>query len=155
VAVLEARFGTDLWLLPSLEATHSSRDPGNDLQVRTSPAGEQDLGVLSGRDNLFQALILRLLTPTGELAALGHPDYGSRLHELIGELNTAANRNRVKMLALQAITAEPRIKRVVSLDVIQARDDRTRVDVTASLEVIDGDTPLNLVFPFFFEGGAP
>ena len=33
-----------------------------------------DLGMVTGRRNLEQAIILRLLTPRGELAALGHPE---------------------------------------------------------------------------------
>ncbi|MGH9139212.1 MAG: GPW/gp25 family protein, partial [Acidimicrobiales bacterium] len=36
--------------------------------------------LLTGRHNLGQALILRLLTPRGALADLGHAGYGSRLH---------------------------------------------------------------------------
>jgi phage baseplate assembly protein W len=52
------------------------------------------LETLQRVDNLKQALLLRFLTPTGELALLGHPDYGSRLSELIGELNNETNRNR-------------------------------------------------------------
>ncbi|HEV2756805.1 MAG TPA: hypothetical protein VG318_13635 [Actinomycetota bacterium] len=146
-------FGEDLRLLPFLDTLHSNRDPGNDLAVAPSPDG-YDLATLAGTDNLVQALVLRLLTPAGALAPLGHPSYGSRLHELIGELNNATNRNRVKMFALQALTAEPRVREVLSLDVVPARDDRTRVDVTASLATIEGAAPLNLVFPFSFEEGA-
>lgn len=147
-------FGVDLKLLPFLDTLHGNRDPGNDLGVTSSPGGH-DLATLSGTDNLVQALILRVLTPAGALEQLGHPAYGSRLHELIGELNNATNRNRVKMFALQALTAEPRVKEVLSLDVVQARDDRTRVDVKASLATIEGPSPLNLVFPFFFQEGGP
>src|SRR5688500_20244610 len=47
-----------------------------------------DLGAMRGRQNLAQALLLRLLTPRGALRALGHATYGSRLHELIGERKT-------------------------------------------------------------------
>ncbi|MDQ3916560.1 MAG: hypothetical protein M3323_14715 [Actinomycetota bacterium] len=147
-------FGVDLRLLPFLDTLHSNRDPGNDLGVTPSRGGH-DLATLAGTDNLVQALVLRLLTPAGALADLGHPGYGSRLHELIGELNNATNRNRVKMFALQALTSEPRVKEVLSLDVVQARDDRTRVDVKASLATIEGPAPLNLVFPFFFQEGGP
>lgn len=146
-------FGVDLKLLPFLDTLHSNRDPGNDLGVTPSRGG-RDLATLAGTDNLVQALVLRLLTPAGALEQLGHPGYGSRLHELIGELNNATNRNRVKMFALQALTAEPRVKEILSLDVVQARDDRTRVDVKASLATIEGPAPLNLVFPFFFEEGS-
>ena len=62
-------------------------------RVPNRPDPLMDLGVVSGLDNLGQAVILRLLTPKGELAPLAHPEYGSRLHELVGRQNTATTRN--------------------------------------------------------------
>jgi phage baseplate assembly protein W len=148
------RFGTDLRLLLGLEQVKSNRDPGHDLAVRRRPeTGQVDLDTWSGTDNLVQALFLRFLTPAGELAVLGHPDYGSRLHELIGELNTETNRNRAKLYVLQALAAEPRVKKVLSVKVTQNLRDRTRMDIEVNLLAIDSDSPLNLVFPFFLEGG--
>jgi phage baseplate assembly protein W len=151
----DTRFGTDLRLLLDLEHVKSSRDPGRDLAVRRRPeTGQVDLDTWSSVDNLVQALFLRFLTPAGELAILGHPDYGSRLHELIGELNTETNRNRAKLYVLQALAAEPRVQKVLSVKVTQSKRDRTQMDVDVSLLAIDSDTPLNLVFPFFLEGGV-
>lgn len=150
-----SRFGTDLRLLLDLEHVKSSRDPGHDLAIRQRlETGQVDLDTLSGVDNLVQALLLRFLTPTGELAVLGHPDYGSRLHELIGELNTETNHNRAKLYVLQALAAEPRVKKVLSVKVTQNLRDRTRMDIEVTLLAIDSDSPLNLVFPFFLEGGV-
>ncbi len=150
-----ARFGTDLRLLRDLEHVKSNRDPGNDLSVIKRPeTGKVDLETLTGADNLIQALLLRFLTPVGELAVLGHPDYGSRLAELIGELNTETNRNRAKLYVLQALAAEPRVKKVLSIQVTQNRTAPTQIDINVKLLSIDSDTPLNLVFPFFFEGGV-
>src|SRR5512147_2358326 len=60
-----------------------------------------DLGLVSGRANLAQSLILRLKTEQGELAGLGHPNYGSRHHRLIGEPNTEGNRNLIKLYVLE------------------------------------------------------
>lgn len=74
-----------------------------------------DLALASGVDALRQALVLRLLTPLGSLAALGHPHYGSRLHELIGaEFNEAA-RLRARGFVLAALRQEPRVARVLAL----------------------------------------
>jgi phage baseplate assembly protein W len=146
-----ARFGTDLRLLASADATHSNRDGGYDLQLRPGPGGT-DLATLTGIDALTQALVLRLLTTVGELAGLGHPDYGSRLAELIGELNTATNRNRLKVYTLQALSAEPRVVKVLALNVTTSLTDRSRVEITAQLDA--GDSKLSLVIPFTFEGGA-
>ena len=45
-----------------------------------------DIVLALGNDNIMQALTLWLRVRRGELAPLGWPDYGSRLHQLIGEL---------------------------------------------------------------------
>ncbi len=151
----DTRFGTDLRLLLDLEHVKSSRDPGHDLAVRRRlETGQVDLDTWSSVNNLVQALLLRFLTPAGELAILGHPDYGSRLHELIGELNTETNRNRAKLYVLQALAAESRVQKVLSVEVTQGKRDRAQMDIDVSLLAIDSDTPLNLVFPFFLEGGV-
>lgn len=148
------RYGVDLRLLRNL-VQQNSRDHGSDLStLRRAETGQVDLETLGNVENLTQALLLRFLTPVGELALLGHPDYGSRLFELIGELNTETNRNRAKLFVLQALAAEPRVKEVRSVQVRENRADRGRIDIDISLIPIDSDTPLNLVFPFFLEGGV-
>jgi phage baseplate assembly protein W len=84
---------------------------------------------------------------------LGHPDYGSQLFTLIGELNNDTNRNLAKLYTLEALAAEPRVKEVISVDVTQDPNFLDRVHIQVSLVPIDSDTPLNLVFPFSFQGG--
>lgn len=154
MADTQARWGTDLRLLGDL-TRQKSRDRGADLATRTSSStGLVDLDTVSGVDNLKQALLLRFLTPVGELAALGHPTYGCRLTELIGERNTQRNRNRAKLFVLQALAQEPRVKKVLAVNVTPHRADPTRIDIDIHLTPIDSDEPLNLVFPFFLEGGA-
>jgi phage baseplate assembly protein W len=152
------KFGADLHLLRNLDRIKSNRDPGNDLATRKRPetqrpgAPQVDLDTLSGADNLVQALLLRFLTAQGDLAALGHPNYGSRLHELIGELNTETTRNRAKLFTLEALADEPRVAKVLSVSATTSRKNPTQIDINVKLLAIDSDTPLNLVFPFFLEG---
>jgi len=147
------RFGSDLRLLGNLEAQYD-RNRGSDLFTIQRPQTSMfDLLTLQGAENLQQALLLRFLTPVGEMAILGHPDYGSRLSELIGELNNDTNRNRAKIFVLQSLAAEPRVQRVLTISVTQNASDRTRMDIAVSLLSIDSDTPINLVFPFFLQGG--
>jgi phage baseplate assembly protein W len=141
-------------LLGNLEF-QNDRDRGSDLFVTERPqTGQIDLETLVGTDNLKQALLLRFLTYAGELAVLGHPDYGSRLSELIGELNTETNRNLAKMYVLQALAGEPRVKQVLNVTVTQNPAHRDEMDISVSLLAIDSDTPLNFVFPFFLQGGS-
>jgi phage baseplate assembly protein W len=150
----EPRWGADLQLLDNL-SQQNDRNPGHDLvPARRSETGQQDLATFSSLDNLEQALMLRFLTRQGELTLLGHPDYGSRLHELIGEPNTESTRNRAKMYALIALGAEPRVAQVISVDVTTDAADRSRINITAALKTLHEDTELNLVFPFFLGGGV-
>lgn len=150
----QKRWGTDLRLLRDLQRQNDRRR-GHDLSTITRPeTGKVDLETLSGADNLTQALLLRFLTPVGELVPLGHPNYGSRLSELIGELNTETNRNRAKLYVLQALAAEPRVKEVREVNVTQNQKNPNQMDIKISLVPIDSDIALNLVFPFFLEGGS-
>lgn len=150
---MSENFGIDLRLLRNLEHQHG-RDRGRDIATVEVPGRGVDLDMLSGKDNLQQALLLRLLTYKGEMAVLGHANYGSRLAELIGELNSETNRNRAKIYVLQTLADEPRVEEVLSARVRQNLADRNRIDIDLSLRVIGSDTPLNLVFPFFLDGGG-
>jgi phage baseplate assembly protein W len=155
VAVDPARFGTDLRLLANLER-QAERERGSDLRSRGSPGDRgADLETVTGAENLQQALLMRFTTRVGELTDLGHPTYGSRLPELIGERNTEANRNLVKLFVLRSLAEEPRVREVLSLAVRTDPRDRTLVTVAATLATLDSDSVVNLVFPFFLEGGAP
>jgi phage baseplate assembly protein W len=150
----EDRLGTDLLLLRN-RRHQADRDRGSDLSTVTKPAGgATDLATLTGVENIAQALLLRFLTREGEMAPLGHPTYGSRLHELIGEPNTEANRNLAKLFTLRALAAEPRVEKVLSANVVQNAADRGAVDIDLKLKIIREDRPLNLVFPFVFTGGG-
>ncbi len=132
-----------------------------DLDVRTRGreargAHLEDAALVAGIDNAVQAVIHRIKTRKGELADLGHPEYGSRHHELIGEPNSEHNRNLVKLYLLHALAHEPRIERIhkVAIRVDRARVP-DRVDIVLELSFIGTSTPANLVIPFSFEGVLP
>ena len=119
-------------------------------RVPTRPGLLVDMGVVSGRQNLAQAVIMRLLTPRGELSALGHPEYGSRLHELIGEQNTETNRNLMKLHILESLQAEPRIEGPVEITVEPDQVNRNRVNVLLRLKPL-GETGTVTIGPFTLE----
>ena len=113
------------------------------------PGVKRDLAVASGIDNFTQAVANRLKTRQGELASLGHPTYGSRHHELIGEPNVPRVRNLIKLYILQALRDEPRIERVLRADVLAEHDPpRDSVRIELQVQVTGAPTPLNLVVPF-------
>ena len=137
----ERLFGNDLLLVDYAE--------GLDLSTRTDGLVGGDLALAEGNDNIVQALTLRLRIRRGELAPLGWPDYGSRLHELIGELNVARTRLKLEVFARQAIEADPRVAKVES--VVSVPEEHEVVRVMMDIRLIDTPVPLNLVFDFPLE----
>jgi phage baseplate assembly protein W len=112
-----------------------------------------DLSLVAGRDNLGQAVIVRLLTPRGELESLAHPDYGSRLHELIGRQNTETTRNLAKLHILESLAAEPRIEEVLEVTVEPAPRTRDLVTVLVRVRPV-GETGVVTIGPFALELAA-
>ena len=137
--------GTDLQL--EFESNGTYIGLGADLGVERYG----DLGTASGRYNLGQAILHRLLTRKGELSDTGHPDYGSRLHDLIGEPNNETTRELVRLYMKECITQEFRVHEIISI-VLTVPPDNTHV-VLADITVlpIHSHVPMNLVFPFYLE----
>src|SRR3954454_25266989 len=91
----ERLFGADLRLRPTGGSLDLTREDGGDLDLAT------------GAENISQALTMRLLARRGELTPLGWPDYGSRLHELIGEANVVRTRALLMPFGRAAIQHYP------------------------------------------------
>jgi len=127
----------------ALELRHAQLRPVYGVQserrtvsVAQGPRSVVDVATTSGRDNLGQAITARLLTPRGELAELGHPEYGSRLHELIGSPNSETRRSLTKLFVLESLAQEPRIEKIVRCDVAPAPGSRDRVDVVLEVRPV-------------------
>jgi phage baseplate assembly protein W len=123
VTEAERRLGTDLALTTLFAADEwGTHDLGTVLSRRgrrvtvaalpdgSVPADPSDLATLTGRPNLAQSLILRLLTPLGSLAPLGHPGYGSRLGELVGQSNDPTARFLARRHVLEVMAQESRAR---------------------------------------------
>ncbi len=130
---------------------------GDDLQLygrnetydlRQNGAG--DLGLAHGNENIVQALTLRLRVRRGELAPLGWPAYGSRLHELIGEPNINRIHVRLMAYARSAIEEDPRVAEVSAISASPGGRDTVRL--TMEIRLIAEPNPLNMVFDFDLEG---
>ncbi len=143
----EELFGTDMKLL--LETQPEYIGLGADLVV----SKKGDLETISGRPNLGQAIMHRLLTRRGELGALGHPDYGSRLHELIGEPNNERTRDLVRLYVKECVQQESRVQDIINVSVNVAIDNPYSVVVDITVLPIKSNIPMNLVFPFYLEVG--
>lgn len=110
-----------------------------------------DFKTAQGFDAIDQMLINRLKTQKGELTPLGHPEYGSRHHELIGEPNVERTRNLLKLYILEALSHEPRLEKVLDCKVTKDPSERTMVRIVILAKIIDIDEPRNLVVPFSLE----
>jgi len=130
-----------------------------DADLRTRVAadarGPVDLDVVAGLEAADQLLVNRLKTRRGELAPLGHPEYGSRHHELIGQPNVERTRALIKLHVLDAMRHEPRVVKVLACDVTPAhRPPRDVVRITMTMQMVDEIEPRNLVVPFSLELSA-
>jgi phage baseplate assembly protein W len=143
--------GTDLALVPGMVAHDAA---AIDLVPRTrvgrvtvlSGGGEPvDLDTLDGRENLAQALLLRLLIPRGSLAQLGHAGYGSRLSELIGQRKTEALRNLCRAYVLEVVQQEPRVEaRAVDLQFDPDAETASTFVFTLAVQPRLGEEPVGL-----------
>lgn len=137
-------FGTDIRL--------GERSGGLDLTLEGSAGTSGDLGLASGNDNIVQALSLRLRVRRGELSPLGWPDYGSRLHELIGEPDLPRTRLKAQAFARDAVSADPRVAAVDSVDVVSIPGERGVLRLALSVRLIDEPRPLDFAFELALEG---
>src|SRR5262245_34173311 len=119
-------------------------------------AGAQvDLDVVDGVPAAVQLFVNRLKTHKGELASLGHPEYGSRHHELIGQPNVERTRALIKLHVLEAMSHEPRVAKIHKCDVTAAHQPpRDVVRITMQVEIVGEPNPRNLVVPFSLAIGA-
>jgi phage baseplate assembly protein W len=104
----------------------------------------RDFSLSSDLDNLRQAIEIRLLTPRGELAPLGHPEYGSRLPDLIGSPNTETTRNLAKLYVIEALKQERRIQKIVAVEVSPAAGERHLIRVFLQVLPIEPQTVIDL-----------
>ena len=135
----------------AVHAVHRELRPVYRLTESTKlPRRAWDFMPREGLENLAQAVILRLLTPRGELADLGHPEYGSRVHELIGQENNTTQRNLLKLFILEALKLDPRVEKVAELKVEPSPGARSTVDVLLRVKPV-GAATLVTIGPFAIE----
>lgn len=117
--------------------------------VSLSSGSGGDADTVSGRDNLVQAIINRLLTRRGALARLGHPQYGSRLHELVGELNNLRLRALAEVYIRDCLAQETRIEKVryVTFEPPDRGIDRNVLKVTIGVRPAGETEDLTIIIP--------
>lgn len=108
-----------------------------------------DLQTVSGRENLAQAIANRLLTRKGELAHFGHPNYGSRLHLLVGELNNIKQRAKAELYIRECLAQETRIAEIkeVSFAKPTRLEDRETMKAFVRIKPIGSADDFSIVIP--------
>jgi phage baseplate assembly protein W len=144
-----ASLGTDLKVILGPPGLRARDGVGLDLiSVNGLPLGarpDYDLQRTSDRENLAQALMLRLLTPLGALGSLGHATYGCRLTELIGEGKTATTRALCKTYVLAAVAQEPRVEdKAVEFAFDPASEGPSELRFTLTVRPRTGDADVSL-----------
>jgi phage gp46-like protein len=122
------------------------------VDLETNSRG--DLATVTGRENLVQAIINRLLTRQGELTLLGHPRYGSRLYTLIGEPNNLRVRGLADAYIREALAQDTRVAKVnfITFDAPTRGYDRSTLRTTISVMPKGGEQAFTIFLPINLEG---
>ncbi|HEY9858155.1 MAG TPA: DUF2634 domain-containing protein [Candidatus Obscuribacterales bacterium] len=121
----------------------------SDLRLQPGELGQSggDLGTVDGRTNLSQAILNRFYTRQGELAALGHPNYGSRLYLLLGEINNQRTRKLAELYIRECLAQEDRIAEITQITFeppTYTLDKQNLLVATIALRPIADPQPLTL-----------
>lgn len=92
-----------------------------------------DLDVISGLDNLKEALFRRLVTTPG--AVIHRPEYGCNLKAYQGSLNSLENQRRLAQTIKEQFESDTRVEQVtgVSFNVADNKPDMIQVNVKVSV----------------------
>jgi len=110
-----------------------------------------DIEIVEGRELMVQAIRNRLLTRKGELAPLGHPEYGSLLEDIIGEANTPDTHRVMEILVRDCLRYESRIRNIVSVTAIPSTENRDEVFISVHVELAPEGEELKITYPLYLE----
>lgn len=131
VSIDEARFGRDL-LLPA----------DDDAPIQVTPTG--DLQTISGRKNVYGAVLRRLTTSPGTF--LYRPSYGAGLVDIVEQIDTPGNRSQLQSVARRNLLEDPRVVDAAVSIVSGVENDSNRsgaLTVSVAVKLRD-DTTTNL-----------
>src|SRR5438067_10741467 len=118
-------------------------DVGRDVAL-ASGANGRDLARVTGLDNLVQDLGVAFTTALG--ADVFNTDFGfDGLRALVEETNPILVRERVRIAAIQLLRKEPRVRRVVEVELGNGPLERARsgadrvLDVRVAFETVSGE----------------
>ncbi len=113
--------------------------------------GKGDLDTVEDRDLMVQAIRHRLITRQGELAPLGHPNYGSLLEEIIGEPNIPDTHRIIETLVRDCLEKEPRIRNIEKIIAYASPKDPSLVFISLQVELAKTKEKLKIKYPLYLE----
>jgi phage baseplate assembly protein W len=120
-----------------------------DLKNRDLRFGDSnDFMFTKWKDNIKQAMVIRLKTPLGFYSQ--HPNYGSRLFQVIGSPINDLTISFAKGVVFEALLSEPRIEKIKDID-IEYNPYEKSLEINVKVELIEDMGYLNLVFDYFLE----
>ena len=137
-------YGRDLLVL-------TKKGKGDEFATDVSVKRTGDLETVEGRDLMIQAIRHRLLTRKGELASLGHPEYGSLLEEVVGEPNIADTHRIIETLIRDCLKYESRIKNIISVKASSSDKEKDMVHIFVHVELGGEDGELKITYPLYLE----
>ena len=137
-----SEYGRDLLVL-------TKKGVGDKFTTDLSVKRTGDLETVEGRDLMIQAIRHRLLTRKGELALLGHPEYGSLLEDVISEPNIPDTHRIIETLIRDCLKYEARIKTIISVKASPSEKDK--VNILVHVELQGGDGELKITYPLYLE----
>ena len=138
------RFGKDLKIKLA-----SDKDGFQISDLDISRTG--DLHTVQDEFTVLQAIRHRLSTRRGELAELGHPEYGSLLETVIGEPNTEDTHRIIETLVRDFLQYEPRIENIIEVLAELNTVDPHVVDIGVVLKLRGEAEALRVVYPLYLE----
>lgn len=110
---------------------------------------KDDFSTISYYENLTQAVINRLRTRQGELSL--HPNYGSLLHNLLGQKGNSLVLSEAQQYTREALLQEPRIKTISSIKA-SFKEGSNKQEIVIEIKIVpigEQVDALNIVWDFF------
>ena len=114
------------------------------IDGRNTVDSDGDIATIKGVANLEMQLMHRITTVRGELAGLGHPEYGSLVPTFIGKISSPVWQERIMVECMMAVMADPRIQSVFNARMVV---DNTAILFTADVLPINKMQPLQISVP--------
>nr|URC17133.1 MAG: baseplate wedge [Lokiarchaeota virus Ratatoskr Meg22_1012] len=102
-----------------------------DGTIDTDVTGSGDFRTSSGKENLINRIILRLMIRKGEIES--DPEIGSDLYQLLGLPITALTKEWFKILTYDAIIRDPVVREVENIQVFEDSSIKGMVRITGSI----------------------